>query len=321
MSLQIIIGLVAFLGMTGFARIARASTPAEIMTFGAQTFYQDASPTQYILCLTVGGTFEAGAQVYSDYCTGSASQLFSYDGTYVTMTQGGTTLWMTAATDGSKVTMETDQGNGYQVWGTSGSNLENGDCLDVQYGSTSSGTILDVATCNGTEAQWMWNNAGPHNPESIYIEAYSTTGPAYCVAEDVSPATGYELEECCSNASCTTAQKQAQLFSLTENQNIQNVHSSKFMTMNGSGQLVQATSGDLNWTIGQQWGTASGANHSYAFFVNQVTYSGNIMCLDVYDDDVTVGTTVDVSSYACLNNSYNSGYGNTAQFWQLIDGT
>jgi hypothetical protein len=137
-----------------------------------------------------------------------------------------------------------------------------------------------------------------YNPSGVYIQAYESGGTPYCVAES---GTGYELEECCPSTTCSTAQNEAQLFQFLESQDIQNVHSTMYMGMNNSGVLFQSdgSTGNLQWTVGQQWGTSGSASHYYAYITNTAGYMDNVMCLDVDDGDIGAGTTVDMSSYAC----------------------
>jgi hypothetical protein len=288
-TLKAVAAALTIFATTGFSLSARASI---IMTFGGNTQYQDSWPSQYDLCLTVGSDYH----LYSEYCNGSSSQDFAWDQNLnaITWSSGATTYYMT--NHHSYVSMDTyDSFSWDQIWysyvGSSVVSEDNSDCLDVLYGNTNSGAPLDVTTCNGTQAQWLWF------PNTFVFETYSDTG-ALCLTEHQY---NYTIDNCIGG--------NTQTFVLKDDGSIQNVSSGACLYVNSSQNLIPSSTCS-GWTTGRQWPN-NGWTHDYGFF-QDATYG---LCLDVYGNYKVAGRPVDVSSTGCTDNSYSNGNGNLAQFW------
>jgi hypothetical protein len=266
--------LVAAVGVAGTA----SATPY-IATFGGQTQYQDASPPQYALCLTVN----SDRHLESDYC-GGARQNLNYGGNRITWTSGSTTFY---ATDhGSYVSMDTYTGSLNQQWGIAGSELItwDGKCLGTYGGSPATRTPIQPQTCDGGEYQ-------------SFLIATNTT--SFTLFNEGS--TEYLEEASGSYTMASNDYSDNQRWYFTEDGYIQNVATGHCIQENSDGTLSPVTCGSPGgtfWDNGQEW-----TNETFNYAYYQSLYSG--LCL------------TDVSGTPKLTTCSDPSAGDWTQSWNI----
>jgi hypothetical protein len=257
-------------------------------------------------CLDIwGDSLASGAKIDSTTCNDTLAQRFTYTGNrQIVPLQNSSYCLDVRYADYAAGVVELAPCNGTaaQSWDmTNGTIRPEGDasyCLDVHGGNTGPSVTVDVAPCNGTDAQLWWPfgftttlvsnetnpNGGLISSECLDVR-YDNTNPGSNLDDYVCDGTD------------------AQLFTLSEHHEITN-HG---LCLDVQGANVSAGvlhMQSCNGTDAQKW-DMHGANDAVTI-VNKL--SGSTYCLDVYGNNATPGTTVDLA--ACN--------GTNAQLWHPL---